>query len=146
GVGEVAGVAAVERCAGWLDDAGAGGLGTRHRFVDFLARTYVLADRELRGTGWRWREAGVATNARAVPQRQHQAPVEREKGHAAVLELLAHDARCRPAEAIAIEGQRAFEVVDAQRHHRDPRFHDVPSLLAWPARIDRWPSRSRPSG
>src|SRR6185503_11365876 len=46
-----------------------------------------------------------------------------EEDDSAVLELLANDAVGRPAQAVAVEGQRSLQIVDTQGDQCDPRFH-----------------------
>ena len=73
--------------------------------------------------------------ARARPDGEAQATLEVEECDGAVLELLADDALGREAEAVAVERDRAMQVVHAQREHGDPWFHErTPSH---PTHLDR---------
>src|SRR5690606_22870171 len=49
-----------------------------------------------------------------------------EEHHRAMLELAADDAFRRPAESVAIKGQRTLEAIDAEGDDADARLHAVP--------------------
>src|SRR5690606_23623884 len=124
GIREVAGVAAPERLARVLHDRGPGALGPPHQDVDLGARRHVVAERHLGRAARTLGDAAVGCDALARPDREAQPALELEERDGAVLELLADQAAGREAEAVAVEAQRALEVVDAEGEDGQLRLHD----------------------
>ena len=122
---EVARVSALESLLGFLDDACAGFRGLRHDRIDLLLACHVVAEREFRRAGGRSGEATVMGEIVASPDRELEPVLQLEEGNRPVLELSADDAFARESEPVAIEAQRAFQVVDADGQDGDPRLHDA---------------------
>src|SRR5262245_27690438 len=54
-----------------------------------------------------------------------------EEGDRSMLKLRAHDPLCWQTESIAIEFQRALQIVNTKRNDRDPWLHRRTSALFW---------------
>lgn len=123
GVGEVAGVAAPEGVLRRFDDRGAGGDGLLYEGVHFVARGDVVGEGEFGAAARARRNGGVAGEAGTREQGKFQPRLHVEERNGAMLELLADDAGRGEAEAVAVEGDGSFEVVDAEGDESNARFH-----------------------
>src|SRR5438309_8009524 len=120
---KVAGVAAVKRIAGALQDARSSLGRLRHYGIDFGFRGYVVREAELGCAPRTDCDARIMGEARARPERELESRLQIEERHGAMLELGADDAFGVQAQPVAVEPQRALEVVNAQGDERDARLH-----------------------
>jgi hypothetical protein len=98
----------------------------RHDLIDLGLRTDVMRDADVGQARPTDRQAGIARETRARPERQLQTVHQVEERDRAVLEFLADDAFGFPAQAVAIEADGLFEVADAERDQGYPRFYGAP--------------------
>lgn len=114
GILEVAGVAAPERRLARLDQRRAGALGAGRDGIDLVGAGDVVAERELGGATLALGEAAVVRDVGARPERELEAGLQIEEDDGAMLELPADDALRGQAEAVAVEGKRPLQIVDAK--------------------------------
>jgi hypothetical protein len=126
GVREVPCVPAPERFLRRLDDDCARSFGLRQDLVHFLLRADIVREADIGRARLADRQAGIARETRARPERQLQAVHQVEERDRTVLEFLADDAFGFPAQAVAIEADGLFEVADAERDQGYPRFYGAP--------------------
>ena len=137
GVVEVAGIAAPEPVAGGVRDDGAGGRGLAHHRVDLFLGGDIVADRDgTQPAGGRGDPRFLGERCAGI-ERQDQPARELEEGDGAVIELLPDDALGRQAEAVAVVGRGALEIVDGQGKQGDLGLYVVSSQgenvsLPWP--------------
>src|SRR5205823_6405287 len=120
---KVAGVAAVKRIAGALQDARSSLRRLRHHGIDFGFRGYVVRKAEFGCALRSDRDACILREASSRPERELEARLQIKESDRAVLELRADDAFGLQAHSVAVEPQRALEVVNAQGDERDARLH-----------------------
>src|SRR5438094_4691119 len=120
---EVAGVAAVKRIVSALQDTRARSRRLCHDGVDFGFRGYVVREAKFGRALRRHADAGILREARSGPERELESRLQIEERHGAILELGADDTFGVQAQPVAVEPQRALEVVNAQGDERDARLH-----------------------
>src|SRR6184192_2665396 len=106
---KVAGVAAVKRIAGALQDARSSLRRLRHHGIDFGFQGYVVREAELGCAPRTDCDARIMGEARARPERELEARLQIKESDRAVLELRADDAFGLQAQPVAVEPQRALE-------------------------------------
>ena len=126
---EIAGIAAPESLLRRLDHARAGLDGLSHHGVDLDLARHIVADGEFGRAAAALRHRGVVGDVRALEDRELQAAGKLEEGDGAMLELGADDAFGRQAQAVAVESERRFEIIDAKRDDGDASFHFSHSFL-----------------
>lgn len=114
GVLEVAGIAAPEGLLRRFHDSRAGLPRPLHDGIDLRLAGDVVAQRELGRAATAERDAGIVRDVAAREERQLQARLQVEEGDGALLELRAEDALGRETQAVAIEADGRFEIVDAE--------------------------------
>jgi hypothetical protein len=83
------------------------------------------------GGAWAgWRQTAIMRNTLARPERQFQSALQVKKGYRAVLEFFADNAFGWKTQAIPIEINRPFQVVNAEGNYRNTRLHVVGLLQA----------------
>lgn len=70
-------------------------------------------------------EAGVVAEARAGPERESETRLKVEEGNRSVVELLTNDSIGREAEPIAVERDRARQIVYAESDDGQARMHSM---------------------
>src|SRR5262245_19402813 len=122
---EVARVPAPERVASRLDDDRARLPRLIHHGVDFGLRRHVVADTELGRAPAADGQACVVRQARTRPERELQSGLEIEESDGTVLELSADDAFGLQPEAVTVEPDRSFQIIDAQGQDGNPWLHGI---------------------
>ena len=123
GVLEIAGVAAPEGFLRGFGDGRAGVLGLRHERIDFGPGADVVRQREAGGAGVAERNARIVGKAGAWPDRQLQPGLQVEKGDGTMFKLAADDSFTGQTEAVAVEAQCPFKVINGERDEGNSCFY-----------------------
>ena len=83
-----------------------------------------MPEGEIGGACTAQRNARIMGNALAWPDRKLQPSLQVKEGYGSVFKLLADNAFCLEAKAIAIEPKRPLQVVNANGNNGDSRLHD----------------------
>ena len=128
-VAEIAGVDPPRPVVWLVCECCAGRFGSAEQPVDVRLVLDDVSDAELSCLGFAERDVGVLCQLGARVESQDKAVIEMEhddcagSGIVAALELGADHAGRAETESIAVEGERAFQVVDREREHMDAGFH-----------------------
>src|SRR6188508_2185032 len=120
---KVAGIAAPECLVRRLDDPRSGPRGLPHDRVDFRRAVYVVTQAHLGGAARTLGDTCVPRQILPGPQGELEAGLEIDEDDRAVLELGAHDASGGKPEPVAVEPERALQVVHAQCYQGDVGIH-----------------------
>lgn len=124
GILEITSVPAPEGRCGWLHDPGPRSLGLYHHRIHFGLTANIVAERHLGSAARRLGQPGVVRQIVARPKRQLQARLELKECDRPMLKLPTDDSLGRLAQAVPVECDRRFQVVNAECDQRNAWLHE----------------------